>query len=160
MDNITGYRAEGYGAELRLLLDAVLGERLFGAVNLNYALGTQRFDIANAPWVRASGAAVSAALTRQVHFAEKQLIESVFVGIEGRYRSLFDGLMLNRELGSAFFLGPTLAIGFPGERMISFAWSPQISGRARSASAPRPLDLDNFERHEARMKLAAPIPLQ
>jgi hypothetical protein len=157
MDNITGYRAEGYGAELRLLLDAVLAERLFAAVNVNYVLGTQRFDIANAPWVNGSGTSVSAALTTLAYGAEEQFIETVFVGIEARYKSLFDGLALNRERGSAFFFGPTLAIGFPGERIISFAWSPQITGRARPASAPGALDLDNFERHEARMKLAVPI---
>jgi hypothetical protein len=63
VDFVTGFRADGYGAEFKLLTDFALAERLFGAVNLNYALGTQKFDIPNAEWERGSGINLSAALT-------------------------------------------------------------------------------------------------
>jgi hypothetical protein len=102
VDFVTGYRADGYGAEFKLLIDVVLAERLFAAVNLNYALGTQKFDIPNARWERGSGTNISAALTAQVYAAEKQTAEGVFVGVEGRYRTLFDGLWLDRFAGDAF----------------------------------------------------------
>lgn len=157
VDNVTGYSAQGYGAEFKLLTDVVLTKGLFAAGNLTYGLGTQRFDIPDAPWLRASLANASAALTAQVHAAERQLVESVFVGIEGRYRSLFAGLALDRLAGKAFFFGPTLAIGFPGERMISLAWAPQFAGRAPRAAAPGALDLDNYERYDFRLKFAAPV---
>ena len=156
-DRVTGFRAEGYATEFKFLVDAVLTERLFAALNLNYGLGTQRFDIPGANWVRASATNVSAALAAQVYAAEKSWIEGIFLGAEVRYRSVFDGLLLNRMTGDALNVGPTFAVTFPGERIISIAWSPQVAGKARPASAPGALDLDNFERHEFRFKFAAPI---
>jgi hypothetical protein len=147
----TGYRADGYAAEFKLLADVALTERLFGAVNLNYALGTQKFDIPNALWERASGTNVSAALTAQIYAAEKQTIEGIFVGVEGRYRTQFEGLLLDRFTGEAFNAGPTLAIAFAGDRMLSLAWSPQVAG-GTSPSTPGRLNLDEFERMEFRVK--------
>ena len=76
------------------------------------------------------------------------------MGVEGRLLSLFDGLALKKNLGNAFFVGPTLAIAFQGGSMLNFVWTPQVAGRALPASAPGPLDLDNFERHHLRVKFA------
>ena len=156
-DRVTGYRAEGYGAEFKFLMDAVLTKRLFAALNLNYGLNTQRFDIPGANWTRASATNVSAALALQAYAAEKLSIEGIFLGAEVRYRSLFNGLLLNRIIGDALNIGPTFAVTFPGERIINIAWSPQVAGKARPASAPGALDLDNFERYPFRLKFAAPI---
>jgi hypothetical protein len=156
-DRATGYRADGYAAEFKFLLDAVLSERVFAALNLNYGLGTQRFDIPNASWVNGSATNVSAALTGQIYAAENQTIEGIFIGIEARYRAVFAGLALNRMTGDAVNVGPTFAITFPGERIVSLAWSPQVAGKGRPASAPGGLDLDTFERHEFRFKFGAPI---
>jgi len=88
VDFVTGFRADAYAAEFKLRTDFALAERLFGAVNLNYALGTQKFDIPNAEWERGSLINLSAALTAQVYAAEKQTVEGVFVGLEARYRTL------------------------------------------------------------------------
>jgi hypothetical protein len=159
VDNTTGYPAQTYGSEFKLLMDVVLAERLFAAGNFTYGLAAQKFDIANAPWLQASVANASAALTGQVYAAETHLVRSVFLGAELRYRSVFEGLALNRLAGNAFFAGPTLAIGFPNERMISLAWTPQISGRSRIDPLPGSLDLAAYERHELRLKFATPVPL-
>jgi hypothetical protein len=159
VDNTTGYPAQAYGAEFKLLTDVVLAERLFAATNFSYGLAAQKFDIANAPWTHASVANASAALTGQIHAAEKQIVQSVFLGVEMRYRSLFEGLALDRLAGNAFFAGPTLAIGFPNERMISLAWTPQLAGRSRIDPATGALDLATYERHEFRLKFATPVPL-
>jgi hypothetical protein len=70
---------------------------------------------------------------------------------------VFSGLALDRMTGDAVNLGPTFAMTFPGERIVSLAWSPQVAGKARPASAPGSLDLDTFERHEFRFKFGAPI---
>ncbi len=157
IDFATGYRAEFYAGEFKLLLDAALTERLFAAINLIYVLFTQRFDIADASWVDNSLTSVSAALTAQVHRAEKALVEGVFLGVEGRFVSLFAGLALNQNIGNAFFAGPTLAIAFEGGRMLNVVWTPQVAGRAYPASVPGPLDLDNFERHLFRIKFDTPL---
>jgi hypothetical protein len=158
IDVPTGFRADSYRAEFKLLMDVVLTERWFAAVNLNYALGTQKFDLPDAAWTRASAAAASAALTAQLHSGTKsEIIQQAFAGIQGLYVSLFDGLALDRLTGHAFFFGPTLAFTFSGERSLTLAWMPQIAGHARSALARGALDLDNFSRHELRLKWAMPI---
>jgi hypothetical protein len=156
VDLVTGYTANGYAAEFKLLIDFALAERLFGAVNLNYALGTQKFDIPNARWEQGSGTNVSAALTAQVYAAEKQTVEGVFVGLEGRYRTVFDGLWLDRFDGDIFNLGPTLAIAFAGDRVLTVAWSPQVAGRV-SPATPGGLNLTHAERLEFRVKFETPL---
>jgi hypothetical protein len=158
VDNTTGYPARAYGSEFKLLVDVVLTERLFAAANFTYGLAAQKFDIPHAPWLHASIANASAALTAQIHSAEKQVVQSVFLGAEARYRSVFEGLALNRLAGNAFFIGPTLAVGFPNERIISLAWTPQVAGRSRIDPSPGPLDLAAYERHEFRLKFATPVP--
>ena len=75
----------------------------------------------------------------------------------GRDRSVFAGLALDRLVGNAFFLGPTLAIGFPNERIVSLSSTPQLAGRSRLGLSSGPLDLDAFERHEFRLKFATPV---
>ena len=159
VDNTTGYPANAYGSEFKLLVDAVLTERLFAAANFTYGLAAQKFDIPNAPWFHASAANASAAVTAQIYSAETQAVQSIFFGAEVRYRSVFDGLALNRLAGNAFFMGPTLAVGFPNERMISLAWIPQLAGRSRIDPSPGSLDLAAYERHEFRLKFATPVPL-
>jgi hypothetical protein len=156
VDFVTGYRADGYAAEFKLFIDVALTERLFAAVNLNYALGTQKFDIPNAMWERGSATNVSAALTAQIHASEKQTIEGVFVGIEGRFRSVFDGLLLDRFAGNVFNFGPTFAVAFAGDRMLNVAWSPQLAGRV-SPATPGGLNLTHFDRQEFRVKFVTPI---
>ena len=157
VDNATGYAVQAYGSEFKLLMDVVLAERLFAAANFTYGFTMQKFDIRNAPWLHASAASASAALAAQVHAAEQQVIQSVFVGAEGRYRLAFDGLALERLAGNALFLGPTLAIGFPNERMLSLSWTPQIAGRSQPGLTLGRLDLDAFERQEFRLKFATPV---
>ncbi len=153
----SGYSAEFYASEFKLLVDAALAQRLFAAVNLFYAPATQRYAIPGASWVNNSLTSFSLALTAQPYAAEKAPIEGVFLGVEARLVSLFDGLALNRNLGNAFLVGPTLAIGFRGDRMLNFVWTPQVAGRAHPASAPGALDLDNFERHLFRVKFDTPL---
>jgi hypothetical protein len=155
--NLTGYPAELYASEFKLFVDVALTEHLSAAMNLIYALATQKFDIPGANWVDGSLTSVSAALTARVHAAEKAFVEGVFVGGEVRFLSAFNGLFLNQNVGNAFFAGPTLALALRGGQMLNVVWTPQLAGRADPASAPGPLDLDNFERHHFRIKFATPI---
>ena len=157
IDLTIGYPAEFYASEFKLFVDAALTEHLFAAINLVYVLATQKFDIPGANWVNNSLTSVSGALTGRVHAAEKVLIEGIFLGVEGRLLSFFEGLALNRNLGNAFFVGPTLAIGFRGGQMLNFVWTPQVAGRADPASAPGPFNLDNFDRHLFRVKFDTPL---
>ena len=87
----------------------------------------------------------------------KTLVEGVFLGVEGHLLSAFTGPALNYNVGNAFFMGPTLAIAFQGERMLNFTWTPQVAGRALPPRCRGPLDLDNFDRHHFRVKFATPL---
>jgi hypothetical protein len=155
--NGTGYPAEFYAGEFKLYVDVALTEHRFAAMNLIYVAATQRYDIPGANWVEGSGTAVSLALTGRIYAAKKALVEGVFLGVEGHLLSAFTGLALNQNIGNAFYVGPTLAIAFQGDRMLNFTWTPQVAGRAHPASAPGPLDLDNFERHQFRVKFDTPL---
>ena len=71
--------------------------------------------------------------------------------------SLFAGLALNQNIGNAFFVGPTLAIAFQGGSDVELHLD-ATGGRSRfPASAPGPFDLDNFERHQFRVKFETPL---
>ena len=63
----TGEPVSAYAAEFKLLLDAPLvPNRLYAAINLNYALGTERHRWAvDEKWEEASGTNVSGALAYQ-----------------------------------------------------------------------------------------------
>jgi Protein of unknown function (DUF1579) len=65
-------------------------------------------------------------------------VEGVFVGVEGRYRTLFDGLFLDRFTGNVFNFGPTLAIAFAGDTTLTVAWSPHR--RSALGCRTRPLE--------------------
>jgi hypothetical protein len=131
-----------------VLLDTVLvPDRLYAGVNLNYALGTERHRWAvDAKWEEASGTNISGALAYQA-------AERVLIGVEARYLTIFSGAFMNQFAGHAAFAGPTLFLRFSDSAALNFAWTPQLAGRAKDV--PASLDLDNFERHQFRLKFAA-----
>ena len=147
VDALTGERVPSYSAEFKLFADAVLvPRRLYAAVNLNYALGTQRalsdFD---AKWQNGSGTNVSGALTYQLN-------ERLFIGGEVRWLTAFSGAVFNDFGGHGLFVGPTLSVKLSDSVAFSAVWTPQVAGHAQGVD--RSLDLDNFERHQFRAKLS------
>jgi hypothetical protein len=157
LGGLTGYPAEFYASEFKLFVDVALTKHLFAAMNLIYVAATQKYGIPGADWVKNSGTFASLALTSRIYAAQKALVEGVFLGVQAHLLSLFDGLALNQNVGNAFYVGPTLAIAFQGERLLNFTWTPQVAGRAHPASAPGPFDLDNFEGHQFRVKFEVPL---
>jgi hypothetical protein len=157
IDNLTGHQATGYGGQFKLLLDAPITEKLYAAVNVSYGLGQQKLAIPNAQWSRASFAVATVAVSHEVYTAEKRFIERIMVGAEGVGVLPFNGLVLNHYDGYAFFFGPTLGIGFQGDRFLSIVWLPQIAGHARFSKFSGARDLDHGERHELRVKFATPF---
>ena len=119
LDGATGYRAEGVGVELKIFADVALADQWFAAMNFVYELGATKFDIPNATRTESSATTFSAALTKQIYAAEKRPIEAVYLGVEGRVLSSYEGLGLDHNVGDAFFLGPTLALALAGDRMLN-----------------------------------------
>jgi hypothetical protein len=144
VDALTGERVRSYGNEFKLFLDTVVVPgKLYAAVNLNYALGTQKGS--DDTWVESSGTNLSGALTYQI-------TDRIFAGVEGRWLTAFSGAFLNDQSGWGLFAGPTLLIKVTESAALNLVWTPQLAGSA--AGRDGHLDLDNFERHQFRAKFA------
>jgi hypothetical protein len=145
VDGLSGLRVDAFSTEFKLFVDAVLiPNTLYGALNLNWAPGTSRTrDVGIGPWENSSGTNVSLALAYQV-------TENLFVGAEARLLSAFDGAFLNRNTGNALFVGPTALVRLNERVAINAVWTPQVAGASRPSNGR--LDLDNFERHQFRVK--------
>jgi hypothetical protein len=155
VDGLTGWRTEAYGNEFKFFIDTALSERFFAAANLSYALTRARLDMPGALWTDTSSTTVSAALTARIYERDKAAIEAIYLGVEGRLQSAYNGLTLNQNVGNGVFLGPNMAIAFAGGRMLNIAWLPQVAGHSIPSNGN--LDLDNFERHQFRFKFATPL---
>jgi len=149
VDGISGQRVDAYSAELKLFMDVVLiPDRLFAAVNLNFAPGASQAITLDGMtgWQMSSGTNLSAALAYQI-------TPQLFAGVEARLLSVFDGAFLNRNTGNALFAGPNLLYRPADNVAINVVWTPQVWGRARTPDRVADgLDLNNFERHQFRMK--------
>jgi len=132
---------------IKLFADAVIVPgRLFGAANFVFDTGASRGgDPLGPSWERGSGLSLSAALTVQAS-------ERLFLGVEARATTSFSGAFLDRMEGRALFAGPTALVQLSETSALNLAWTPQIAGRAAGAGGGR--DLDNFTRHEVRVKYA------
>ena len=143
LDEKTGESADKWAAEFNLAADKELIEdRLFAAVNLIY----------EPEWVRikATGERERESTFGASFAAMMALAPSVFLGGEVRYLRAYEGISLNKFSGEAWFLGPTLYVSVNDRLSLIAAYSTQVSGRAAGGSTG--LDLENFERHRAKLK--------
>jgi hypothetical protein len=144
VDDISGESVANYGSELSISLDKELIEnRLYGAVNFLYDPEVTFSQVTNM-WERQAAFGVSAALTMQVH-------KGIFFGAEVRYMREYDGIGLDSFAGQALFIGPTMYASLSKNIAVSAAWSVQVAGHA--VDIPGSLDLKNFERHRAQLRL-------
>jgi hypothetical protein len=146
-DFMSGRRVEGLFAEAKVFVDSVIiPNKLFWAANLNYAPGAQQGLQPGSKWVSGAGTNVSTALT----YAWSP---EVFTGAEVRLLSAYNSAWLRRYAGSGLFLGPTFLWKVSDKLAINVVWTPQIRGRS-ATERTRELDLENFERHQFRVKIA------
>jgi hypothetical protein len=80
-----------------------------------------------------------------------QVMPNVFVGAEARNLRHFDGLGLNGFAGQALYIGPTFYATFGERYFVSVAWNVQVWGAVAGTSGA--LDLDNFERHQVKLRI-------
>jgi hypothetical protein len=144
VEDISGEPVANYGSELSLSVDKELIEnRLYGAINFLYDPEATLSQITGV-WERQATLGVSAALTMQVQ-------NGIFFGAEARYLREYEGIGLDSFAGQALFIGPTTYVTLAKNMAISAAWSVQVAGHA--ADIPGSLDLKNFERHRAQLRL-------
>jgi hypothetical protein len=78
-------------------------------------------------------------------------VRPAFFGAEARYLRSYDGIGFDPFAGQALFVGPTLYASLSKTIAISAAWGVQVAGHA--VDIPGSLDLKNFERHRAQLRL-------
>jgi hypothetical protein len=143
-DDVTGAPADQQGAEFRLLADReLITGRLFGAFNLDYEPMQTRLR-KSGETVRDSTLGIGAALAMQV-------MPNVFIGAEARSLRHHEGLGLNSFAGQSLYIGPTFYATFGQGYFLSAAWNVQVWGAVAGSSGA--LDLVNFERHQAKLRL-------
>jgi hypothetical protein len=143
VDTASGEPQNSYGVSLRALVDGELvADRLFAALNLDYALANSRSGGARA-WEKSSDLAVATAVTARASGA-------VFLGVETRYERAHEHLSVGRLDGWALFLGPTLYARLGRDAFLSLAWNAQVAGRASGRNLR--LDLDHFERNQVMVR--------
>jgi hypothetical protein len=146
VDEMSGERADEYGAELRVLADReLIPGRLFAALNVSYEPEQTRLR-ESGETLRESTLGIGAALAMQV-------MPNVFIGAEARNLRHYDGLGLNGFAGQAFYVGPTFYATFGERYFVSAAWNVQVWGAVAGSSGV--LDLDNFERHHVKLRVGA-----
>jgi hypothetical protein len=143
-DEVSGEPVENYGGDLSIAIDKELIEdRVYAALNVVYDPEVTRFRF-DGSWQRQTTLGTFLALTTQV-------TPSVFIGAEARYLRQYQSLDLGTFGGEALFIGPTMFIRLSKALAISGAWNFQVAGRA--AAVPGTLDLTNFEREQALLRL-------
>lgn len=143
VDGTSGAPVDQYGIQLSALVDKeLIPNRIISVFNLVYEPETSRSRITGM-WSHESSIRFAGALMMQAQ-------SNFFIGAEARYLRKYDGLALDTFEGHAFYIGPTVSAKFSGGWWLLAAWSVQVAGRAAEESGP--LDLKNFERHQARIK--------
>jgi hypothetical protein len=144
VEDTSGEPVANYGSEFSLSVDRELIENsLYGALNLLYDPEVTLSQLTGT-WERQATLGVSAALTMQVH-------KGIFFGAEARYLRKYDGISFDSFAGQALFVGPTMYASLSKNMAISAAWNVQVTGHA--ADMPGSLELKNFERHRAQLRL-------
>jgi hypothetical protein len=144
VDETSGEPVFNFGSEFSIAVDKELIEnRLFGALNFIYDPEVTQ-SLSTLLWQREATLGVFASVTTQFR-------PGIFVGAEARYLRRHEGLGFDPFAGEALFAGPTMYVTLAKNVAVSAAWNVQVAGRA--VDAPGSLDLKNFERHQAKLRL-------
>jgi hypothetical protein len=144
IDEATGLGVEQYGNEFLALMDKeIIKDRLWGAVNIGYGVAATRLKTTN-EWSHDSDLSIHGAMSYK-------FFPGFLAGGEIRYVRAYDGLGLDRFKGDAVYLGPTFSTKLAKNVGLSGTVNFQVAGKA--IDDPRSLDLVNFERVQAMLRL-------
>ncbi len=140
----SGEPVDNYGTEFSLSADTELIEnRVYAALNLLYDPELTR-SRATGSWERQATLGISAAATAQLR-------PGIFFGAEALYLRTYQGIGFHAFAGDALFVGPTMYARLSKDLAVSAAWNIQVAGGA--VDSPGSLNLTNFERHRALLRL-------
>jgi hypothetical protein len=140
VDDVSGEPVDRYGVDLALVADKELvPNRIVAALNLIYLPEVARSRVTGI-WLRQATIGVATALMRRL-----ALIFSL-----GPKLDIFAATTDWVSTASRATAFPTIYAKLSKRSWILFAWNVQVAGR--SADGPVPLDLRNFERHQATLR--------
>ena len=147
IDETSGAHVKNFGLELKVNADLeLIQNRLYLGSNLLYEPeATHDPDGIGAGWAKESTGGMSGALSYRI-------VPSVFVGAEVWYLRHYDGSWFNTFTGDAVYVGPTLYVQISRKVFMTAAWNVQVAGH--EVDVPGKLDLTDFSRHRAKLKLA------
>jgi hypothetical protein len=142
----------------RVLIDfELVKDKLYGAINFEHAAvwddpASQFNGLRVKDYAKFSNLNIRAALAYKVS-------DTFYVGVEGSHQRAYAGTFLNRELGNAWFAGPTFFWQATEKLSITGAYNYQFAGESEAVVLPagrssKDFDLFNFNRHLAKFKLA------
>ncbi len=140
-----GVRGDALGIEAKFQVDAPITDRLFWAMNVNFATAGQQDALTNR-WSSSSGSVVSTAL------AYSLMDGKLFLGAEARWLQGYENTFFGKRTEYAVFIGPTLQAKVAENVSINFTIQPQIAGKADGVPANQAID--PFDRALARFKIA------
>ena len=144
VDGTDGTQTTAYSSEFRIVADTeLMPNRLFAALNLIYEPEIAK-PADSGMWERSSSAGIGLGFTYRI-------TPTFAMGVAAEYDRAYDGLALQTFDGNALFVGPTLQINFTRKVLLAAAFMAQVAGHA--VDDPRALDLTNFERYRANLKL-------
>ena len=144
IDDVDGTQTQAYSSEFRIVADTeLIANRLYAALNLIYEPATAKLADSDI-WERSSSGGVGVGLAYR-------LTPTFTMGAAAEYDRAYDGLLFETFDGQALFVGPTMQINFSPKVLLAAAFSAQVAGHAIDDS--RALDLTNFERYRANLKL-------
>jgi hypothetical protein len=144
IDETSGERVTNFEFETRVHADAELvADRVFLGFNALYEPETTRTG--DRAWEKESTLGVSSAIALRP-------VPALLIGAELWYLRHYDGIAFNSFTGDAVYLGPTLYLQLSRKAFVTAAWNVQVAGR--EAGQAGALDLADFSRHRAKLKLA------
>jgi hypothetical protein len=140
----------------KILTDfALIPDRIYGALNVEYGQGWASSETNGlngcAPAIGPTGGWCKSSSLNLRAAVSAKLAENFYLGVEGQHLRAYQGTFLNQLNGHAWFVGPTAFWQATEKLAISATFATQVAGQARGT--PNSLDLDNFSRHIAKLKL-------
>jgi hypothetical protein len=144
VDGTDGTAARAYSSTFKIVADTeLITNRLYAALNLIYEPEIAK-PADSGMWERSSSVGVGMGLTYR-------FTPIWAMGVAAEYDRAYDGLTFRTFDGHALFAGPTLQINISRKVLLAAAFMAQVAGHA--ADDPRQLDLTNFERYRANLKV-------
>ena len=145
IDETSGDRVRNFEFETKINADLeLLRNRLFAGFNLLYE--PEITETMTGEKLRESKFGGSGALSLRV-------ASNVVIGGEVWYLRHYDSIGLSNFTGDAVMVGPTMYIQFTPKVFMTAAWNTQVYGSEVGNSSS--LNLAEFQRHRARLKIAA-----